>query len=144
MWKMLVLLTPMVFVRERPCFFNLAKYTYLDKRELISTLRNLCCRRNCFQNLTQFSHWNLVVNAPASNTYGFLWRDTCVYSIQHNRPIWNKHSLSPPWKTLVAGSIPFKNSLGSHWEQCAKNSCFWHKWISFVGCMCLFISAQET
>jgi hypothetical protein len=35
-------------------------------------------------------------------------RDTCVSSTQLNRPIWNKESLSPPWNTVAAGSIPFK------------------------------------
>jgi hypothetical protein len=36
-----------------------------------------------------------VIDAPASNTDGFLWRDTCVFSTQLNRHIWNEERLSP-------------------------------------------------
>jgi hypothetical protein len=59
--------------------------------------------------LTQFSQENNVIDPPASNTDGFLWRDICVSSNQLSRPIWNKETLSPPWKTYVAWSIPIKN-----------------------------------
>jgi hypothetical protein len=50
-----------------------------------------------------------VIDAPASNTDGILMIDIYVSSTQLNNPIWNKESLSPPRKTRVAGSIPFKN-----------------------------------
>jgi hypothetical protein len=43
---------------------------------------------------TQFSQGNNVLDAPASDTNGFLWRDTCVFSTQLKRPIWKKESLS--------------------------------------------------
>jgi hypothetical protein len=36
-----------------------------------------------------------VVDAPASDTKGFLLRDTYVSTSQLNRPIWNKGSLPP-------------------------------------------------
>jgi hypothetical protein len=68
------------------------------------------------QKLSQFSQGNNVLDAPASGTNGFLLRDTCISSTQLKRPIRNKHCLSPPWKTYVAGSIPFKNELSSHRE----------------------------
>jgi hypothetical protein len=38
---------------------------------------------------------NNVLDAPASNTDGFLWRDTCVSSSHLSRTNWNKGSLSP-------------------------------------------------
>jgi hypothetical protein len=56
-----------------------------------------------FQNLTKFSHGGNVLDAPASNTDGFRWRDACVSSTQMNRLIW----LST-FKTHIEGSIPFK------------------------------------
>jgi hypothetical protein len=43
--------------------------------------------------LTQFSQRNNVLNVSASNTNGFPWRDSCGYSTQLNRSIWNKESL---------------------------------------------------
>jgi hypothetical protein len=57
-----------------------------------------------------------MLESPASNTHGFLLIHACVSSTQLNRPIWNKESLSPPWKTKNAGRIPIKNWLNSHME----------------------------
>jgi hypothetical protein len=57
-----------------------------------SPLKTLMGVQCSFQKLTQFSQRINVQDAPASNTGGFLSRDTCVSSIQVNRPIWNKVS----------------------------------------------------
>jgi hypothetical protein len=58
----------------------------------------------------QLSKGNNVLDAPPSNTDGFLLTDTYVSSIQLKRPIWNKISLSKLFKYLkLAGSIPLKN-----------------------------------
>jgi hypothetical protein len=46
------------------------------------------------------SQGNNVLDATSSNTYGFLSGDICVSSTQLYRPIWNKESLLPPWKTM--------------------------------------------
>jgi hypothetical protein len=48
---------------------------------------NLVCRKYSVQKLTQVSQGNNVVDAPVSNTHGFLSRDTWVSSTQLNRPI---------------------------------------------------------
>jgi hypothetical protein len=61
-------------------FFNSAEYTYLEQTEPISTLKHLSCSLDSFQKLPQFSQGNNVLDAPASNTDGFLLRDTCVSS----------------------------------------------------------------
>jgi hypothetical protein len=58
--------------------------------------------------LTQFSQENNVLDAESYDIDGFLWRDTCVSSIQLNRTIWKKDSLPPPSKTFVPEST-FKN-----------------------------------
>jgi hypothetical protein len=60
------------------CFFNSAKYVYLEQTEHISTLETMLCRMYYFQKLTQFTQGNDVVDAPSSKTKGFLFRDTCV------------------------------------------------------------------
>jgi hypothetical protein len=65
--------------------------------------------KEVFHQLTQFSHGINGLDPPPSNRNGFLSSDTCVSSTQLNRTIWNKKSLSPHWKTHVAGSSPFKN-----------------------------------
>jgi hypothetical protein len=44
--------------------------------------------KHFFQKLTEFTLGNNVLDAPASNTDGFVWRDTCVPSNKQNRPIW--------------------------------------------------------
>jgi hypothetical protein len=62
-----------------------------------------------FETLTQLSQGNNAIYTAASNIDDFPWRSTCTFSTQLNRPIWSKQSLSPPWKTKVAGSILFKS-----------------------------------
>jgi hypothetical protein len=59
--------------------------------------------------VTHFSEGNKVVHVPVCNTDGCLWRDSSVSSIQLNRPLWNYESLSPLWKTHIAGGVHFKN-----------------------------------
>jgi hypothetical protein len=80
------------------CFFNSAEYAYLQETQPISTLKLLSCRKYSSQKLIQFSQGNNVLNSPASNTRGFLSRDTFVSSTQPNMPIYRKHSLSPPFE----------------------------------------------
>jgi hypothetical protein len=46
--------------------------------------------------LIQFSPGSNVLDANASDTDDFLWRDICVSSTQLNGSIRNKMSLSPP------------------------------------------------
>jgi hypothetical protein len=59
-------------------------------------MKKLRCRKYSFQTLTQLSQGNNLLDAPASNTDGFLSRDTCDSSTQLKRPIWNIESLSLP------------------------------------------------
>jgi hypothetical protein len=68
----------------------------LEQNELFSTLKTMICRKYSFQKLNEFSQGNNVPDVPASNSDGFLWRDTCVSSTQLNRPICRKQSLFPP------------------------------------------------
>jgi hypothetical protein len=65
------------------------KWTFLH-------FENSVFRSYFFQYWNIFTQVNNMVDACASNTNGFLSRDTCVSSTQLNRPIWNKLSLSPP------------------------------------------------
>jgi hypothetical protein len=58
-------------------------------------LKTTICRKYSFQKLILFLQGNKALEAPGSNTHSFLSRDTCVSSIQLNRPIWSKQSLSP-------------------------------------------------
>jgi hypothetical protein len=62
-----------------------------------------------FQKLTQLSQGNKVLDASPSNIDVFPLIDTCFYTIQLNRPIWNKISISHFWKPWLTGGIPFKN-----------------------------------
>jgi hypothetical protein len=70
--------------------------TIWSKKETISTLKNMICRKYSFQKQIQLSQGNNVLDAAGSNTDDFLSIDTCVLSSQLNRPIWNKMSLSQP------------------------------------------------
>jgi hypothetical protein len=54
----------------------------------------MVCKKYSIQKVTQFSHGNNVLDAYASNTDGFLFRDTCVSSTQLNKPVWNIKSLN--------------------------------------------------
>jgi hypothetical protein len=68
----------------------------VEQYEPFSTLNTKIGRKYYFQKLSQFSEGNNVLDASASNTHGFLSRDSCVSLNQLNRPIWNKMSLSLP------------------------------------------------
>jgi hypothetical protein len=81
------------------CFFNLAEQAYLDQTQPSCTFKNLHCRKNSFQNITQFSQENIVQDATAFNADGFLLRDICVSSTYLNMPIASKmsyHHLETP------------------------------------------------
>jgi hypothetical protein len=77
----------------------------------------LSFRKYYFQKLTQFSQRNNVLDASGSNTDGFPWRDTCVFSPQPNRPIWNNMSQSSPGILWYAGTIPLRNLTILTWKQ---------------------------
>jgi hypothetical protein len=70
------------------CFFNSEDEAYLEQREPMSSLKNLSSRKDSIQKLTQLAQAKNVLYAPASNTHGFLSRDTSVSSTHLNRPIW--------------------------------------------------------
>jgi hypothetical protein len=63
------------------CSFNLPEQAYLEQIEPISTLYSLSSTKSSFQNLTQFSQGNNVLDAPAYNIDGFLYRDKSEASI---------------------------------------------------------------
>jgi hypothetical protein len=69
------------------------------------------------QKYNQFSQENSVVGDAYCNIDGFLWRDSCVPSTLVNRQVWIKESHSLPIKTLIAGSIPSKNTINSPREK---------------------------
>jgi hypothetical protein len=92
---MLLLLRQLVFYREILVFLQLTEMAYMEQNEPFSTLNILFCRKYFFQNLTIFTKVNNMVDASASNSNGFLSRDTCVSSTELNRPNCNKVSLSP-------------------------------------------------
>jgi hypothetical protein len=85
------------------------QWTFLHLETVIS-------RKYSFQKLLEYSQGKSVVDAAASNIHGFPSRDTSVSSTHQNRTLWNKMSLSPPWKLWYPGSIHFKILFDSHRE----------------------------
>jgi hypothetical protein len=53
-------------------FLPLAKKPYMEQNEPFSTLKTMICKRYSFQQVTQFSLGNNVLDAPASNSDGFF------------------------------------------------------------------------
>jgi hypothetical protein len=96
----------------------------------ISPLKHLSWRIYSSQKLTQISQRNSGLDAAASNTDGFVWRDAYVSSTQLGRPTWNKISFSPPWKLWFSGNIPFKNKSVLPRKECARCCSFLHTWFS--------------
>jgi hypothetical protein len=141
MGYMLRLLAQMVFFGENHVFLQLsAEYAYLCQRELISTLKNLSCRRYSFQKLTQFSQGNNVLDFPASNTDGslesymsFLNSDDefCTYraNLQLEIPKLQEIFLSKT-NSIISG------------KQCTRYSCFYHRWIPFEKYVSFFNSSE--
>jgi hypothetical protein len=54
----------------------------VEKTEPISTLKHLCCRKDSFQKLPQFSQGINVLDAPAYTTNGVISRQIFVTSMQ--------------------------------------------------------------
>jgi hypothetical protein len=109
------LLKWMVFFWEIYVFLTVCCICLFGTNKPISTLKTMICRNHTLQKLTQFSVGKNVLDTTASNRDGCLWRDTCVSPNQLNRPIWNKMSLSAPWKLRFSTTIPFKlYALVSH------------------------------
>jgi hypothetical protein len=106
---MLLLLTQKVFLRETHVFLQLSWTGLSGANRYYPHLKHLSCRSIPWKKLPQFSQ---------GNTTGCLWHDTCVFSTHLNRPIWNKMSLSPPWKLWFAGSILTKLNSVLTGKQC--------------------------
>jgi hypothetical protein len=62
------------------CNFNSAEQDYLEQNEPFTTVKTLSSRKYSYQQLTEFSQENNVLDALASKTDVFLSRDTCVSS----------------------------------------------------------------
>jgi hypothetical protein len=95
--SMLLLFTQMVFFERFIGFFHLAEWACLQQSESCSSLKTMICRMYSFQ-LISILTGKLCLDDTASDTNGFLSRDTCVSSSQLNRPICCKGSLTPVWK----------------------------------------------
>jgi hypothetical protein len=71
-----------------------------------------------------------------------FWGYTYVTSMQLNRPLWNKESLSPlenpKWQEILLSK---SNSILRS-KQCARCYFFYHRWFSFERYMCFFNSAE--
>jgi hypothetical protein len=83
-----------------------------------------------------------VLDAPASNTYGCLSRDTCVSSNQVKGPVWNKiayHHHEKPTLEEVFLSITNLILTGKQSDSCY---CFEYRWFSFKGYLS-FINLDE-
>jgi hypothetical protein len=74
--------------------------TYLNRtiwsKETLSLPCKIKLKKVLLSKQTQFSQGINVFEVPASNTEGFLSRDTFISSTQLKRPNRNKHSLSLP------------------------------------------------
>jgi hypothetical protein len=116
MYSMLLQLTQMVNFWEIPVFLHLSWVGLLGTKWTILHLEIMIWRKYSFETLSQLSQGNNAACAAASCIDGFLWRSTGIFSTQLNRPIWSKQSLSPRWKTKVAGSILVKNDFNSQRE----------------------------
>jgi hypothetical protein len=86
-WKFL-LLTLMVFFLQTHVFFNSPELPYREHTKPISPMKTMICRKYFCLTLNQFSQSKNVLDAPDSNTDGFLSRDACVSSTQLNRSFW--------------------------------------------------------
>jgi hypothetical protein len=85
-----------IFLCRDTCVSILPEEANFEQNAPLSTFKALICMKYTFQQLTQFSQGNNVLDAVASNIDGFPLRDTHVQSTQMSRPICNKLILSPP------------------------------------------------
>jgi hypothetical protein len=95
MCQMRLLLLQMFFYGEINVFLQLSRTTLYVTKGPMSTLK-IVLQEVVFSKTNWPFKGNNVLHTLASNTKGFLSRDTCVSSTQLIRPIWNKDSLSSP------------------------------------------------
>jgi hypothetical protein len=60
------------------CFFSSVKKAFFEKNEPFSTLKTVILRKYSSQKETKFSMGSKALYFPASNSDGFLSRETCV------------------------------------------------------------------
>jgi hypothetical protein len=75
-------------------FLNLAQQSNCEKTVPISTLKGMLSTKCSFQEVTQFSLCNNILNTPNPNQDSFLVSDMWVTSTELNRPIWNKDPIT--------------------------------------------------
>jgi hypothetical protein len=110
--SMLMLLTQMVFFRELHVFPQLTWLGVFGETWATVHLKN-CNLLEIFTSKQLIWHGKNAITVPASNIYGFPWRDQCVSTSLLNGPFC-KMSLPPMWNIWFEGSIPFQNYLNSH------------------------------
>jgi hypothetical protein len=71
-------------------------------------------RKYSFERLIQSSQGNNALDPAASNTDGFLQRDTCIPSTLPNRPTWSNRAYD-----LQENFLSKTNSIVT-WKQCAR------------------------
>jgi hypothetical protein len=106
----------MVFFWEMHVFLQFSWIGLFGAKWAFLHLENCDWQEVFLSKTTSIPQGRNVLDAAAANIDGFLRRDKCVSSTRLNGPIWNKVSLSQPWKMQVAGRVPFKNLLCSQRE----------------------------
>jgi hypothetical protein len=79
----------------------------------------MICKTYSFQKLNHFSQGNNVLDITASNTNGFLFRDTCVSLTQLNRICGTNKAYLNFEKLNLQESIPLKTISVLTGSQCA-------------------------
>jgi hypothetical protein len=82
MCRMLKLTPEIVFFAVIHVFLQLSRMGLFGTNSGSLHLKNLSCWKYSFQKLTQFAEGKNVLDAPVSNTDGFLSRGTCVSTSQ--------------------------------------------------------------
>ena len=96
MCYMILLLTQIVFFREIHVFLQLNDIGLLETNRAYLHLEKAKLQEVYVPKLTHFSQGNYVLDPPACNTDGLLFSDTCISSVEMNRPILNKERQHPP------------------------------------------------
>jgi hypothetical protein len=135
---MLLLLTQMVFFVEIHMFLQLSFIGLFEQNKSFPILTNMIGRKYSFQKLTQFLQEDNVLDTAASYVDYFLCQRTCVFLPQLKTPIFSIKAYLHLETPELQKEFLSNTNLILTGKECARCSCFFHRWFSFERYMSIF------
>jgi hypothetical protein len=141
-FSMLLLLTEMVVFGEMRVFLQISWIGLFGRKWPFRHGENYDFQEVFLSKSNSVIRGKNGLDAPASNTDGCLWRDPCVSSSLVNRPFGTKRAYQHLEKHTLQEVFLSKTISTLTGKQCARCSCFQHRWFSFQQYKCFLKLAE--